>query len=80
MSDGSTDIKGNPFLNFVFATPEPVFLKAIETKTKSPTAQYMAEVIGEVIDTIGSEKVHGLVTDHAANMKCAWPIKKKNPN
>lgn len=81
MSDGWTDIKGNPLLNFVFATPEPVFLKAIETKTKSHTAQYMAEVIGEVIDTVGSEKVHGLVTDNAANMKCAWTIlKEKYPH
>ncbi|KAJ8886846.1 hypothetical protein PR048_013058 [Dryococelus australis] len=65
MSDGWTDIKGNLLLNFVFVTPAPVFLTAIETKTKSHTAQYMAEVI----DTVGSEKVHGVVADHAANMK-----------
>ncbi|KAJ8878013.1 hypothetical protein PR048_022476 [Dryococelus australis] len=45
MSDGWTDIKGNPLLNLVFDTPEPVFLKAIESKTTSHTAQYMAEVI-----------------------------------
>ncbi|KAJ8886289.1 hypothetical protein PR048_012499, partial [Dryococelus australis] len=70
VSDGWTDMKGNPLLNFVvFASPEPLFSKAIETKTKSHTAQYMIKVVGE-----------GLVTDHASNIKCALTILKKYPH
>lgn len=38
------------------------------------TAQFIADRINEVIQEIGPQKVFGLVTDNAANMKAAWSI------
>lgn len=76
MCDGWTNIRNEPVVNFVATTPSPVLYKILPTGKASHTAQYIAQEIGLVIQEIGAQKVFGIVTDNAANMKAAWEILK----
>ncbi|XP_059587071.1 caspase recruitment domain-containing protein 8 isoform X1 [Alligator mississippiensis] len=40
LSEGWTDIQGNPLLNIMLATPEPMFLKATTTKSSRQTGDW----------------------------------------
>jgi hypothetical protein len=42
-----------------------------ETVRTAHTAVFIAQVIGDAIHTVRSNKVHAVVTDNAANMKAA---------
>lgn len=80
-TDGWTDISGNALINIVFTTPSPILYKAIDPKTNKHTADYMASLLCSVIDEVGSNKVHALVTDNASNMRATWElITKRYPN
>lgn len=72
VSDGWTSINNTPIVNFMITTPEPVFLKSVTTGENRHTGQYIAQLLLEVIDEVGANKVLAVVTDNAANMKAAW--------
>ena len=76
MTDGWTDIRGRSIVNIIFTTPEPVFYKSLRTKTSSHTGEYIAEVLSDAIEKVGSNKVMFLVTDNASNMQKAWQLLK----
>jgi len=75
MSDGWTDIRGNPLINIIFVTPQPVFVKAVET-TSRHTGEYIAKILSTEIESVGASKVQAVVTDNASNMKLAWKLLK----
>lgn len=72
MVDGWSNIRNDSILNFVVTTPKPFLFKILVTGTESHSAAYMAKTLGDVIREIGPQKVFGIVTDNAANMKAAW--------
>ncbi|KAM7309798.1 uncharacterized protein ISCGN_006783 [Ixodes scapularis] len=71
LTDGWTNIRGESVINFVVATPQPVFYTSIETGTNRHSASYISGEICDVIDFLESEKVVALVTDNASNMQAA---------
>lgn len=60
--------RNESIVNFVVTTPESILYKTTDTKGRSHTGEYMAEIILEVIEEIGAEKVLVVVTDGASNM------------
>lgn len=80
-SDGWTNLRCEPIINFMVTTPKPVFWKAIETKEKRHTGTFIAQQFDTVINEIGTNKVAAILTDNASNMKAAHNIlKEKYPN
>ncbi|XP_047035471.1 uncharacterized protein LOC124641447 [Helicoverpa zea] len=73
-ADGWSNIRNEPIVNFVVTTPTPFLYKVLPTGKSSHTAEFMAQETSRVINEIGQQKVFGLVTDNAANMKAAWKI------
>ncbi|CAH0562808.1 unnamed protein product [Brassicogethes aeneus] len=76
MCDGWSNIRNESIINFVVTTPTPLLYKTLVTGKQPHTSEYLANQINNVIEKIGSQKVFGLVTDNAANMKAAWKILK----
>jgi hypothetical protein len=74
LSDGWTNIRGAGVINFIIATPKPVFFKAITRQAEKETAAYIASKFVDVIEEVGKERFLLIVTDNAANMKAAWGI------
>lgn len=74
MCDGWTNIRRQSIVNFVLTTPEPVFYKTFPTLDTAHDATYIAKCISEVVEEVGSNKIFGIVTDNAANMKAAWTL------
>ncbi|CAB3222394.1 unnamed protein product [Arctia plantaginis] len=68
-ADGWSNIRNEPIVNFVVTTPKPFLYKVLLTGKSSHIGEYMAHEISCVIDEIGQQKIFGLVTDNAANMK-----------
>src|SRR3989337_1807409 len=80
-SDGWTNSRCEPIINFMVTTPKPIFWKAIETKEKRHTGTFIAQQFDIVINEIGANKVAAILTDNASNMKAAHNIlKEKYPN
>lgn len=71
MPDGWTDINGTALINIIFATPEPVYYKCIDSKTQAHTGEYIAQILDDAIQVFGRNKVFGLVTDNAANYEAS---------
>lgn len=72
ISDGWSNVRGQGIINYIVTTPQPVFYKSTDTKDNRHTGLYTADELKAVISDLGPEKVFGLVTDNAANMKVAW--------
>lgn len=67
MADGWRDAQGRPLLNFVLYTPKGVkFLQAVDTSGEEKNADYLAEVLGQMLEEIGVEHVHLIIQDAAA--------------
>lgn len=68
-------------MKIMFATPEPIFLKAVNTKS-SHIGQYIAEILRIEIERVGPSKILiALIADNAKNMKLAWlMLQKKYPH
>jgi len=80
-SDGWTNSRCEPIINFMVTTPKPIFWKAMETKEKRHTSDFIAQQFDDVINEIGANKVAAVLTDNASNMKAAHNIlKAKYPN
>jgi hypothetical protein len=74
ISDGWTNVNNSPVINFIIATPDPVFLRSVTTDENRHTGDYIAELLIQVIEEVGSQKVMAVITDNASNMKAAWKI------
>lgn len=72
ISDGWSNVRGQGIINYIVATPQPVFYKSTDTKDNRHTGPYIADELKTVINDLGSEKVFAVVTDNAPNMKVAW--------
>ncbi|XP_025413393.1 uncharacterized protein LOC112685671 [Sipha flava] len=57
-------------------TPQPLFYKFVACEENRHTSDYIAIELCTVIEEIGPEKVYGITTDNAANMRAAWTIVK----
>lgn len=58
MADGWTNVRGEGLMNFIVATPEPIFLKSVEPKENQETGEYIAKEFEIVIEDVGSHKVY----------------------
>lgn len=74
ISDGWTNIRGDGIVNFILATPSPVFHKAIEPGENRETGEFIGEELLKVIYDVGNANVLLIVTDNAKNMQSAWNI------
>ncbi len=80
-SDGWTNLRKEPIVNFIINTLQPIFWKAIEIKESAHTGQYIAQELDNIIEEVRSEKLAAIITDNASNMKSAHSIlKNKYPN
>uniref|UniRef100_A0A914D7Z1 DUF659 domain-containing protein n=1 Tax=Acrobeloides nanus TaxID=290746 RepID=A0A914D7Z1_9BILA len=73
-ADGWSDVCSNSIINVIAHVPEPFLIISIDTENNRHTAEYIAEILSQEIERVGPEKVIGLITDNAANMKAAWRI------
>ncbi|KAJ1526530.1 hypothetical protein ONE63_008118 [Megalurothrips usitatus] len=81
LSDGWTNQRGEGLVNFVVATPEPIFLDSVEPGTQRENSDFMFEKFDFYIDKVGSEKVNLIVTDNASVMRATWKkIREKYPH
>ncbi|CAG4982713.1 unnamed protein product [Colias eurytheme] len=72
--DGWTNIVGKGVINFMIATPKPIFYNAIYCETQKETGQFLSEQMIKIIEEVGPAKFVAVITDNAANMKAAWAI------
>lgn len=81
LSDGWKNTTNEAVINFHVTVPEPVFWNNVFTSSSDHTAAFVADQIQKVVEDVGSQKVFGLCTDYATNMKEAWGlIKQKYPH
>lgn len=71
MCDGWTNIRNEGIINFIVTTPEPVFVKCVETATNKHTSQYIKELLEDVLKTYNPQKFVCIITDNASNMRKA---------
>jgi len=80
-SDGWTNLRSEPIINFIVTTFKPVFWKAIETKEERHTSAFIAQEFETVINEVGANKVAAVITDNASNMRGAHKLLQiKYPN
>ncbi|XP_033222779.1 uncharacterized protein LOC117176634 [Belonocnema kinseyi] len=66
--DGRSNRRNESIVNFVVTTPETMLYKTKNTKAELHTGEYMAQLILEVINEVGAEKVLIVVTDAARHI------------
>jgi len=76
VSDGWSNQRNEGIINYILTTPQPLFYKCVVCEENRHTSDYIAIELCTVIEKIGPEKVYGITTDNAANMKAAWTIVK----
>ena len=75
ISDGWSGVQKKHVLNLLLATPEPLFLRNIDTKEDSVTGEYQFQIFAETIDAYGGMgKVPAVVTDNAKTMRKTWSL------
>ena len=77
MCDGWTNINGTGLVNFLLATPEPIFLKVVDKGDERETGEYLANHAISIIREKGSDKFLLVVSDNASNMKKIWRLFKR---
>ncbi|CAB4495196.1 unnamed protein product [Rhizophagus irregularis] len=78
--DGWTDPRGNSLWAFILLTPlRKEYLLQLEDLSKnSHTAEYLSNVINDIICKVGISKIVAIVSDNAANVASAQAIDAKN--
>ncbi|KAK1591824.1 hypothetical protein Q3G72_014238 [Acer saccharum] len=75
VSDGWSDSQMRPLINFMAVTDgQPMFLKAVDCSGIIKDKFFIANLLTEVINEIGHEKVVQVVTDNATNCKATGQI------
>lgn len=80
--DGWNNVTKDELVNVAFTTPEPIFIKTIDTGSNSQTSEYLFTLVKPVIEKYGADRIAGFVTDNASNMlSCGKNFVSKNyPN
>ncbi|GJN07302.1 hypothetical protein PR202_ga25122 [Eleusine coracana subsp. coracana] len=74
-SDGWSDAQRRPLINFIAVTENgPMFLKCENNEGKVKSKEYIADLLIQVIETIGPKNVVQVIIDNAANCKAAGLI------
>lgn len=55
LTDGWTNVLGDSILNFVVATPMPIFYNAVETERQRHTGEYITGEISQATGKVGKE-------------------------
>ena len=72
LSDGWKDMRGRTLVNFVVNNPYGnVFLKSVDVSAFVKDANFLFEMLDEVVGEVGEELVIQVITDNAANYKRA---------
>ncbi|XP_022869854.1 uncharacterized protein LOC111389199 [Olea europaea var. sylvestris] len=75
VSDGWSDPQRRPLINFMAVTESgPMFLKAVDCSGETKDKYFIANLMKEVINEIGHQKVVQVITDNAPNCKGAGQI------
>ncbi|XP_026459199.1 uncharacterized protein LOC113359841 [Papaver somniferum] len=75
MSDGWTDGKKRHLINFLVNCPKgSVFLKSVDASNRTNDADFIRELVKEVIEDVGKENVVQFITDNGSNFKKAGKI------
>lgn len=76
VSDGWSNIRNESLINFVLVSPQipPILFRTLRFEGEQHTAENIAKKFEMIIDEIGEEKISGIVTDNASNMRAAWRI------
>ncbi|XP_026428122.1 uncharacterized protein LOC113323992 [Papaver somniferum] len=70
MSDGWTDGKKRHLINFLVNCPKgSVFLKFVDVSNRINDADFIRELVKEVIDDVGKENAVQFITDNGSNFK-----------
>lgn len=73
MSDGWSCCTGDSHIQFLIATPDPIFIKSVHPKTNRHTADYIFQSCNDIFKAMVSPPV-AFVSDHASNMIKAWSL------
>ncbi|XP_026459981.1 uncharacterized protein LOC113360725 [Papaver somniferum] len=72
MSDGWTDGKKRHLINFLVNCPKgSVFLKSVDASDRTNDADFIRELVKEVINDVAKENVVQFITDNGSNFKKA---------
>ena len=74
VTDGWSNIRYEGLTNILITTPVPFLYKVIDDSLQRKTGEHLAKGILEAVHHFGYEKVAGVVTDNAANMKKMWKL------
>ncbi|XP_057985282.1 uncharacterized protein LOC110646134 [Hevea brasiliensis] len=75
VSDGWSDPQRRPLINFmVVSESSPMFIKSIDCSGEAKDKQFIANLLKEVIDEVGHQKVVQVITNNASNCKGAGEI------
>ena len=81
VTDGWRNIRHEHLTNIVITTPKPVLHKIVDDSLMTKTGEYLSVAVIEAIALFSAEKIAGVVTDNAANMKKMWSfIQLKHPH
>ncbi|XP_052195081.1 uncharacterized protein LOC127803091 isoform X3 [Diospyros lotus] len=75
VTDGWSDPQRRPLINFLVVYENgPMFIKSVNCSGEVKDKQFIANLMKEVIDEVGDQKVVQIITDNAANCKGAGEI------
>ncbi|RWS23594.1 uncharacterized protein B4U80_13347 [Leptotrombidium deliense] len=78
--DAWSNVRNEAIINIMVTTPTPVFYEMISCGSAIKDGEYYARVVSKVIDTIGKDKISGVVSDNAAVMiKMGEKLQRKYP-
>ncbi|XP_058006466.1 uncharacterized protein LOC110637620 [Hevea brasiliensis] len=70
VSDGWSDPQRRPLINFMVVSESgPMFIKSVDCSGEVKDKQFIANLLKEVIDEVGHQKVLQVITDNASNYK-----------
>ncbi|XP_057996523.1 uncharacterized protein LOC110669704 [Hevea brasiliensis] len=70
VSDGWSGSQRRLFINFMVVSESgPMFIKSVDCSSKVKDKQFIANLLKEVIDEVGHQKVVQVITDNASNCK-----------
>ncbi|XP_057992319.1 uncharacterized protein LOC131173817 [Hevea brasiliensis] len=70
MRDGWSDPQRRPLINFIVVSESgPMFIKSIDCSSEVKNKQFIANLLKEVIDEVGHQKVVQVIIDNASNCK-----------
>lgn len=72
--DGWSNCRNESIINFMISYPKPLFVKFLETKESTHSAEYLCAEMEKVMIAYGPEKLLVVIGDNAANVQCALKL------